>query len=565
MLLVGLLYCYLALTFLNIGFVFQNLLTIKKVGPTITIIFGMFCIAIVASVWAIFGRLHWEFQVTLLLVHLWSVLKYRKILFPLYLSLYREFKGFESSLKIFLVLTSLLILFYTAGTSNLVDNETYYVQTIKWLNQFGLVPGLGNLHIFFAQTSGWHILQSAFSFSFLLDRFNDLNGFCMLLGIAFSTKTLQEYFRTKITSDLGFGLMSIFLLILLPLAGAPSPDLPVIVFSLILFRCLLEYDQQSHNYSFIVLFILAVFIIYIKIAALPIVLIPAIFYGFYMRNIDRTKGLAILLGLIVVLLFITKNLILSSYPLYPSALFADLFETNLSIPKASYDFWWNRKELNLQVSNDYKNSLLYQYENVRRSVLQSPMQLFGALLTVVTLLFTPIFLHKYENKKTYWIIYIAMVGQFAFLLLTVPQFRFIIAFILFFWMLVLSRIPIKGNALKFVFILSLFPAIMLAFFVKPQSHNHHLVRFKASSISPVQLLIPEPNSNLDTRYEKQQKGNLSYFSPDSTSYIWTTGDGLLPCVNRKQIDYFELKIGYIPQKVGESVSDGFYSKKIDKP
>ena len=56
-----------------------------------------------------------------------------------------------------------------------------------------------------------------------------------------------------------------------------------------------------------------------------------------------------------------------------------------------------------------------------------------------------------------------------------------------------------------------------------------------------------------------------YNSPDENTYIWATGDGNLPCVNSKQIEYFEKNLDYIPQLRGATLSDGFYSKKVKKP
>ena len=56
-----------------------------------------------------------------------------------------------------------------------------------------------------------------------------------------------------------------------------------------------------------------------------------------------------------------------------------------------------------------------------------------------------------------------------------------------------------------------------------------------------------------------------YNSPDENTYIWVTGDGNLPCVNSKQIEYFEKNLDYIPQLCGATLADGFYSKKVKKP
>ena len=75
-------------------------------------------------------------------------------------------------------------------------------------------------------------------------------------------------------------------------------------------------------------------------------------------------------------------------------------------------------------------------------------------------------------------------------------------------------------------------------------------------------IIPQSNSNLNTQFSWNRKGNLDYFSPDKNTYIWVTGNGKLPCVNSLQLDYVENKLGYIPQLKGKTLAEGFYSKKV---
>jgi len=84
-----------------------------------------------------------------------------------------------------------LILNHCSQSPLLIDNETYYIQTIKWLNEYGFVKGLANLHVFLGQTSGWHIAQSVFNFSFLYANFNDLSGYALTLGLVFSFLNLD--------------------------------------------------------------------------------------------------------------------------------------------------------------------------------------------------------------------------------------------------------------------------------------------------------------------------------------------------------------------------------------
>ena len=52
------------------------------------------------------------------------------------------------TIKMLLLFSSLLLLAQSATSPFIIDNETYYIQTIKWLNEYGFVSGLANLHLF---------------------------------------------------------------------------------------------------------------------------------------------------------------------------------------------------------------------------------------------------------------------------------------------------------------------------------------------------------------------------------------------------------------------------------
>lgn len=117
-------------------------------------------------------------------------------------SCFADWKSWKIPIQILGVLLTILILMQSATKPFIVDNETYYIQTIKWLNEFGLVKGLANLHFFFGQMSGWHLLQSGFNFGFISNSLNDLNGFLMLIFTFFSLHHLNRFFQSRITMDL---------------------------------------------------------------------------------------------------------------------------------------------------------------------------------------------------------------------------------------------------------------------------------------------------------------------------------------------------------------------------
>ena len=101
---------------------------------------------------------------------------------------------------------------------------------------------------------------------------------------------------------------------------------------------------------------------------------------------------------------------------------------------------------------------------------------------------------------------------------------------------------------------------LLVMFPPKLGQHHRKMTFISRSFTSHQLLYPNPNSNLKTTFEAKTIGNLNYFSPDPTVYIWATGDGELPCVNEKQLQYFKKRLGIFPQCRTNNIKDGFYSK-----
>jgi hypothetical protein len=187
------------------------------------------------------------------------------------------------------------------------------------------------------------------------------------------------------------------------------------------------------------------------------------------------------------------------------------------------------------------------------------------LMLLSLFLLVPFAIGRSKNKTAFWIIYVTMIVQIVFLILTTPQFRFLLSFVLFFGLTLLSFVLVKKNPIYISLYLGLIVAGFYVFFPINIGINHNRVDFYPRSFSLSQIAIPKSNSNLRTVFSAKNNGNLMYNSPDENTYIWATGDGNLPCVNSKQIEYFEKNLDYIPQLCGATLADGFYSKKVKKP
>jgi len=515
----------------------------------------MFLTTILASIWAIYGRIHFEFQVLLFALQGLVLLKFKKELYRVYQLFWQQTKNLPKALKVFLITTVFLVLINAVSNSTLIDNETYYIQTIKWLNEFGFVKGLVNLHPFFGQTSGWHILQSAFSFSYLPFSNNDLNGFCLLLGNLFGTFRLQDYFKNGHRVHLWFGLLPLANVFLFSFSNVPSPDLAIAIISMVLFYYFIK-KEDDEALTFNVLLLLTIFIIYIKITALPLVLLPFLFFVIHFKKMTAKISMSLAIGLLVLILFAIKNTILTGLPLFPSLLFQNVVAVDYALPMALYNF-------SFETSKYYSffiSGQAYAASNGFHIFLKWLTHSYFNGFVVILLIVIPYFINRFFNSKAAWMLYAVMVFQFIFIWYTSPQFRFMIPFILLFCLLLLSLIIRVEKTIYTALFGSFFLIGLLLIFPPKLGQFHTKIKFTSDSFTSHQLLYPNPNSNLKTTFVAKTIGNLRYFSPDSTVYIWATGDGKLPCVNAKQIQYFKKRLGIFPQCRTNNIKDGFYSK-----
>lgn len=125
---------------------------------------------------------------------------------------------------------SLMILFAGSFFPFILDHFGYYVPSIIWIGEFGLVKGISNLEIVLGQMSVWHIFQTGFShFS---DPFLRINPIFLIVYLIYILEKKSDVHL-------------LFIPILLLFSQSPSPDLPVIVFSLMILNEI--FDRNSNT------------------------------------------------------------------------------------------------------------------------------------------------------------------------------------------------------------------------------------------------------------------------------------------------------------------------------
>ncbi len=235
------------------------------------------------------------------------------------------------------------------GTSHGImhyDSDLYHAQAIRWIEEYGIVKGLGNLHVRLAYNSAAFALSALYSFAFVgKQSFHVMAGFFALL-LAWQCLDIKTIVRRKhiVISDFARIAAMYYLFTIYDEMVAPASDyfLSTLVFYIIICWLDLYVRHEKHYVPYILLALLGIYSVTIKLSAAPMVLLSVI--PIYKLFKDRTKekikafGISILLSSMITVPFFIRNLIISGWILYPVT-FLDFFHCQWKIPKgiAEYD------------------------------------------------------------------------------------------------------------------------------------------------------------------------------------------------------------------------------------
>jgi hypothetical protein len=234
-----------------------------------------------------------------------------------------------------------------SGPVSYHDTGMYHAQAVKWINEYGTVYGLANLHYRLAFNSSWFYFAAFFdilSFDGRTAHIINLVPYTLVLLICFSG--FYNLFKKNISVS-----QILKCLLALPICAAPfltivflpslSPDLVVAVFILYALILTVDYcdkgeipegDQtERQGETYILLLCLSLFLPTVKLSSLPVLLF-AFFIVLKAEN-RKIKPLltSSLVGAIILLPFLLGNVILSGYLLFPVPQI-DLFSFDWKMP-----------------------------------------------------------------------------------------------------------------------------------------------------------------------------------------------------------------------------------------
>lgn len=241
--------------------------------------------------------------------------------------------------KIVLVLSAAVWCFCTSRGYMHYDSDLYHAQSIRWIEEYRAVKGLGNIHVRFAYNSSFFALSALYSMKFLTGRsLHAVNGFMAFLLWTQVLSVFDVHGRSKktVVTDLARLGAFYYLTVIYSDIVAPASDyaiMCVVFFIIIKWLELLERGEEAAA-PYALLCVAGVYAVTLKLTAgLILILLARPVSMLVMRRRWKETACYLGLGIVTVVPWLARTVILSGYLLYPFPAL-DLFDVDWKIPAA---------------------------------------------------------------------------------------------------------------------------------------------------------------------------------------------------------------------------------------
>lgn len=229
-------------------------------------------------------------------------------------------------------------LLWTTQDPRQYDTGLYHAQAIRWIEEYGVVPGLGNLHMRLAYNSAFMSLQALFSLGWLVGRsLHTLNGFFCLAALCYALSTVRLWGKESCrVSDLLKCVMVIFVVQKRYDISSSGTDILAMLLILYIFIKWSEYRERDREdgilYGYLCL--VSVYAVTVKLSAAAAVLLAVYpLYLFLQKKNVRAIIAHVAAGIVILLPFLLRNVIISGYLVYPYGSL-DLFDPDWKMDQA---------------------------------------------------------------------------------------------------------------------------------------------------------------------------------------------------------------------------------------
>jgi len=224
-----------------------------------------------------------------------------------------------------------IILIINAGPTMMDDTESYHIQSIKWMQEYGSVPGLVNLHERFGFNSSWFSSVALFNFSSKTTGGFTVMNSVISVWLCYWLIGKFNQFQKENNVQAAFAILSIFIvsLVIWPLirGNAATTNYDFITTFIVLILLIEVYfsEKTSPTLEWI---IWPAYLLTVRLINFPLLLLS--FFAFILF-IKQKKARQLLLPVaycfLLIAPFLIRNIIIAGYFFYPATYF-DLFNVD---------------------------------------------------------------------------------------------------------------------------------------------------------------------------------------------------------------------------------------------
>ncbi|MCR5108910.1 MAG: hypothetical protein K6B28_12195 [Lachnospiraceae bacterium] len=300
---------------------------------------GIISVNVYAQIFSIFYKVGLLANIIVIILSALSALVFRKDIVEAVIDIRKKIS--PVIIPLYLIETVLLGLI-TAGPSTLGDAFSYHIQGIRWINEYGVVPGVANILSRLGFNSSVYSLSALFDMSMLGEKehLHTVTGYFILLLLFYSTAhfidDLNDLKKKKLSLGGVINLSAlVYVLIQTAWISSPVTDVPagcILFITLIKWADLIGNDEKEETAdNYILLCLLTVYATSVKVSSALYVLLaiyPAVLL-IRKKEIKKTVS-ALIMGIVIIVPFLLRNVIITGWLLYPFKAI-DLFDPDWKV------------------------------------------------------------------------------------------------------------------------------------------------------------------------------------------------------------------------------------------
>lgn len=368
------------------------------------------------------------------------------------LSLFLDMKGTKKNFceirshtnGVCLIVTAVLFVLWAYFSSRgyiHYDSDLYHGQSIRWIEEYGVVPGLGNLHNRLAYNSSSYALSALFSMKFLFGTsMHSMSGF---FAFVLSVSCIDIYINVKrkklLLSDYLRCAAAYYLFTLTEEVVSPASDyfVMLVVFYIVIRWITLLEEKEESFVPYAWLCVCGVFAVTLKLTAgLVLLLTIKPLIGMLKEKKYRAISFFLISGIVVLVPWLIRNVIISGWLVYPFPVL-DLFcfEWEMDAVVAANDakeiMVWGRGVYDISLAGQPVWEWFAQWFTGTLSATQK-LLIIGCVFSISVFAVDVIWaiIKKKKDRVDFSLVFITVASSYLYWQLSAPLFRYGYAYVL---------------------------------------------------------------------------------------------------------------------------------------